>query len=237
MQKIIKQLIQLQQIDTRILEKRRLIDKMPLRISEVDSSRETVKAELEKLKQKAELASKKKKEREKALEDVRIRISKMKVRTQDIKTNKEYQAHLKEIESSEKEISSIEDQILHLMGEADASLLEQQDMEKSVQKEIERTGALRKELETEATELQEDIALLKQERQAVAAPLDAGIYNLYLGLLKTCNGLALAKAQDEICLGCDMNIPPRFIVEIIKGTELVQCPQCYRILYLEEIPG
>ena len=57
---------------------------------------------------------------------------------------------------------------------------------------------------------------------------------MYLKLLRNGKGVAIARAEDNICLGCDMNIPPQLSLEIRKGTELVQCPQCYRILYNEE---
>ena len=112
MQDFLKLLVQLQQTDTRILEKRRFIDRVPLRVNEVDIPFRNAKAELEKMRQKAEAVAMKKKEKEKALEETQEKIRKMKARAADLKTNKEYQAHLREIESFEKEISVIEEEIL-----------------------------------------------------------------------------------------------------------------------------
>ena len=37
-----------------------------------------------------------------------------------------------------------------------------------------------------------------------------------MALLEKCNGLAVVEARDEICQGCNMNIPPQMFVELRK---------------------
>ncbi len=230
----IKLLVQLQQTDTRMLDKRGFIDKVPLRISEVDEPFKKARAEWEKMKQKAEAAAKKKKDKEKALEDAQEKIKKMRARTADIKNNKEYQAHLKEIESSEKEIASIEEQILQAMTEIDATQKEQQEFGENVKREEEKILGFKKELEADVARLEQELGLMKEDRTKLVDLIDADTYNTYLRLLRSGKGVAVAMAEDNICLGCDMNIPPQLTLEIRKGSELVQCPQCHRILYCED---
>ncbi|MBI5076181.1 MAG: hypothetical protein HZB62_13580 [Nitrospirae bacterium] len=230
----IKLLVQLQQTDTRMLEKRRFIDKVPLRISEVDEPFKKAKAEWEKMKLKAEAAAKKRKDKEKALEDAQEKIRKMRARTSDIKNNKEYQAHLKEIESSEKEIAAIEEQILQIMTEIDTTQKEELEFGQNVKREEEKIQGFKKELEADVERLTQELGRMKEERAGLVALVDADTYNRYLKLLRDGKGVAVARAEDNICLGCDMNIPPQLSLEIRKGSELVQCPQCYRILYCEE---
>jgi len=48
------------------------------------------------------------------------------------------------------------------------------------------------------------------------------------------DGVAVTTARNELCSGCDMNIPPQLYVEIRKNEEILQCPQCRRILYASE---
>jgi uncharacterized protein len=230
----IKLLVQLQQTDTRMLEKRRFIDKVPLRISEVDEPFKKAMAEWEKMKQRAEAAAKKKKDREKVLEDAQEKIRKMTARTSEIKNNKEYQAHLKEIESSEKEISMVEEQILQIMSEIDAVQKAEQEFGENVKREEEKIRGFKKELEADVVRLEQELDRMKEERAGLVAQIDADTYNMYLRLLRNGKGVAVARAEDNICLGCDMNIPPQLSLELRKGSELVQCPQCYRILYCEE---
>lgn len=234
MKEPIQQLIKLQEIDSRILAKRLFIDKVPGRISEQDEPLKLSRQNLEKMQQKSEALQKKKRDREKTLEDIQEKIKKMKARTSDIKTNKEYQAHLKEIESSEKEIGKIEEEILLVMDELDRGLRLQKAEEATVKQEIEKLEVFRKELDREVQLHEKELAALKTERSGIVSLIDPDIYTTYMRLLRAGGGVALSPAKNEVCGGCDMNMPPQLFVEVRKNEELIQCPQCQRILYYRE---
>ncbi len=207
---------------------------MPERIGEVDEPLKLAQQELEKMRQKNEALQKKKREREKSIEDVQEKIKKMKARTGDIKTNKEYQAHLREIESTEKEIGKIEEEILQIMDELDQSLALQKTRESAVRQEMERLSAFRAELEREAGVHEDELSRLKAERAGIVAGIEPDAYATYMRLLRSGGGVAIVPARNEVCGGCDMNMPPQLFVEVRKGGELLQCPQCQRILYFRE---
>ena len=230
-----KLLIDLQQKDSLILEKRRFIDKVPRRIFEVDEPLKQAKLELENVRKKNEIASKKKREKETALSEAQEKIRKMKARVSDLKTNKEYQAYQKEIEASGKEIFTIEDQILQLMEEIDAVSKEQKEKEVSVNAEIEKINAFKKELDVKAAKLEKELEVLKAERTGMVARIDPEVYHTYMTLLRDSgDGVAVTTARSELCSGCNMHIPPQLYVEIRKNEEIIQCPQCRRILYASE---
>jgi predicted nucleic acid-binding Zn-ribbon protein len=232
---LLKLLVDLQHRDSLILEKRRFIDKVPLRIFEVDEPLKKAKLELENIKKKNEAALRKKKEKESELSETQEKIRKMKARISDLKTNKEYQAYQKEIEGSEKEITAIEDVILQLMEEIDAVSKEQKAKEAAVNAEIQKIDAFKAELDAEVVKNERELALLKQERAGTVARIDPDVYKTYMRiLLDSGDGVAVTTARNELCSGCDMNIPPQLYVEIRKNQELLQCPQCRRILYVPE---
>lgn len=235
MKDLLRLLINLQRKDSLILEKRRFIDKVPIRIFEVDEPLKQAKLELENMKKKSELASKKRREKETALSEAQEKIRKMKARVSDLKTNKEYQAYQKELEASEREIFAIEDDILQLMEEVDEVSKEQQEKEGGVNAEIEKINAFRIKLEAEAATHEKELEVLKEERVGIVAGIDPEVYNTYMTLLRDSgDGVAVTTARNELCSGCDMNIPPQLYVEIRKNEELLQCPQCRRILYASE---
>lgn len=234
MKEPIQQLIKLQEIDSRILAKRLFIDKVPARICEQDEPLKLSRQNLEKMQQKSETLQKKKRDREKSLEDIQEKIKKMKGRSTDIKTNKEYQAHLREIESSEKEIGKIEEEILLIMEDLDRTVKQQKVEEVSVRQEIEKLEVFRKELDREAALHEKELTALKEERTGIVSSIDPDIYATYMRLLRAGGGVALSPAKNEVCCGCDMNIPPQLFVEVRKNEELIQCPQCQRILFCRE---
>jgi len=231
---LLRLLIKLQDTDSHILEKRLFIDKVPLRIFEVDEPLKQAKSELEKIKQKNEALAKKKKEQEAKVDDVNEKTKKMKSRVTEIKTNKEYQAHLKEIEALEKEISNTEEKILIIMEDLDDSLKQQKEMEKKVAIEEEKINSFKRGLDQEVEKYENELALLMTERTNMLGLIEPDIYNTYMTLLDNGHGVAVTRAKNEICLGCNINMPPQLFVELKKNEEIIQCPQCRRILYYPE---
>jgi len=232
---LLKLLVDLQRKDSLILEKRRFIDKVPMRIFEVDEPLKQAKRELDTMKKKNEIASQKKREKEIALSEAQEKIRKMKARVSDLKTNKEYQAYQKEIEASEKEIFTIEDGILQLMEEVDLASKEQKEKEAGVNAEIEKMNVFKRELDAEVAKHEKELDALKEERVGTVSRIDPDIYNTYMTLLRDSgDGVAVTTARNELCSGCHMNIPPQLYVEIRKNEEILQCPQCRRILYAAE---
>ncbi len=234
MKENIKLLIELQKIDSAILKKKTIINTMPSKILAVDQSFKEVQSLYDKQKQKYELLEKKKRDKEKEVEDINERIKKIKARTSEIKTNKEYQAHLKEIETIEKERYAMEDEILVTMEEIDSTSKALKAEEIKIKAEKDKAEAFKKEVEKEIAEAEKELNDLKVKRVEIVKPVDAEIYNDYMTLLEACKGLAVTEVKDEICQGCNMNIPPQIFVEIKKNEEIIQCPQCRRILYWKE---
>ncbi|TAN37928.1 MAG: hypothetical protein EPN25_14765 [Nitrospirae bacterium] len=233
MKELLGKLIKLQEIDSHILSKRRFIDKVPYRILEKDLPLKQAQAELEKMQQKNEALNRKKRDQEKRVEEISEKIKKMKART-DLKTNKEYQAHLKEIEASEKEISDIEEAILLMMDDFEALSKVQKEKEAKVALERANLDAMKKELDQEVVLYERELSRKKEERAVLVGSLDPADYKFYMRLLENCNGTAVVGARDEVCSGCNMNIPPQLYAEIRKNEELITCPQCSRILYISD---
>jgi len=224
-------LIKLQQIDSDILDKRRSIGAIPLKISVAEKLYKESVAAFEKLKQRYESLEKKKRDKERILDDINERIKKLKTRMTEIKTNKEYQAHLKEIESAEKEHYAVEDEILIVMEEMDVSSREIKLQEKKIRTEKEKMEALKKELEREKEEAEKGLLTLREARAKIGDGIDKELYDRYITLIESGDGVVVTEAKEEVCQGCNMNIPPQLFVEIKRNEEIMQCPQCNRILY------
>ncbi|MBI5187817.1 MAG: hypothetical protein HZA07_01915 [Nitrospirae bacterium] len=227
----LRRLIELQQIDSKILNKKCMMDEIPSKISEAEVPLKITQADLDKMKQSHESLEKKRRDKERQLEDINEKIKKLKARTAEIKTNKEYQAHLREIESAEKERYAIEDEILVAMEALDVSSNEVKAAEAKVISEKEKVDILKRKLDEETSEAKKELTMLKEKRAWIVDALDRDMYSQYMILFESGNGLAVTEARGEICQGCNMNIPPQLFVEIKKNEEIIYCPQCYRILY------
>lgn len=234
MKEQLRLLIELQRVDSEILVKKRLMEEIPSSLSEAESQIKKSQAACEKIKQRYDSLELKKRSKERELDDMYEKIKKLKVRTAEIKTNKEYQAHLKEIETAEKERYAVEDEILSVMEEMEASSKEMKLDELKLITENTKIEELRKRLEREMSEAEKGLLPLKEARTKIVDAIDDDMYKQYVDLFESYGGIAVAEVKEEICQGCNMNIPPQLFVEIKKNEEIFQCPQCRRILYYED---
>ncbi|OHE60104.1 MAG: hypothetical protein A2Z47_09340 [Thermodesulfovibrio sp. RBG_19FT_COMBO_42_12] len=227
----IKCIVELQRIDSNILDRKHMMDVIPSKISKAEQPLKESRMALDKTKQRLSSLEKKKRDKEDELDGINEKIKKLKARIAEIKTNKEYQAHLKEIESVEKERYTVEDEILFVMEEIDASSKEIESEEAKLRTEKDKIEAFKKQLEKERLDAEKELLTLQEDRSRIVANIDKETYNQYIILIESCNGIAVTEAKEEICQGCNMNIPPQLFVEIKKNEEIINCPQCRRILY------
>jgi predicted nucleic acid-binding Zn-ribbon protein len=227
----IKYIVELQRIDSNILDRKHMMDVIPSKISKAGMPLKESQVALDKTKQGHSSFEKKKRDKEGELDAINEKIKKLKARIVDIKTNKEYQAHLKEIESAEKERYTVEDEILLVMEELDASSKEMESEEAKIRVEKDKLEAFKNQLEKEMLEAERELLTLKETRSRIVDNIDKETYNRYIDLIESSNGIAVTEVKEAICQGCNMNIPPQLFVEIKKNEEIIQCPQCHRILY------
>jgi predicted nucleic acid-binding Zn-ribbon protein len=88
--------------------------------------------------------------------------------------------------------------------------------------------------EREIAEAEKKLAALKAERaERLGTQISHDVLEIYERLLQAREGVALAELEGRVCQGCYMEVPANVFVKLSRGIELVQCPSCDRILYLE----
>jgi len=75
-----------------------------------------------------------------------------------------------------------------------------------------------------------ELQAVRGKRLTVDIPQEA--LALYTRILGSREGVATAELDGRICQACYMEIPVNLVVRVQRGTELVQCPSCDRILFL-----
>lgn len=225
-------LIQLQEMDLKI----RALTEKQKRFSDIvasfDRRRSQNKEELDKTRENLQIAQKTKRERDKDLEVGAEKVEKLKARSSEIKTNKEYQASLKEVESAEKENKSIEDEILVLMEKIDAAATLITEAEKRAGEEEAAIAAEQKEQEEAFAGDEIALKAVVQQRQEAAAAIEKQILAHYQKIMNA-RGTAVAEARGEACSGCYMSIPPQVFVNVKKNENVINCPNCGRILFFK----
>lgn len=230
-------LIRLQEIDSSISSIVERIEEFPNKLERWKLPLKKANDSLLKIKTRYEELNKNKKEKDLELEEIQEKINKLKLRTGEIKTNKEYEAHLKEIGAFEKTKYELEDELLSLMEVIEGLTEDLQKEGANVKKAEVDFKQEERRLEEEKKRLLSDMEMDKTKRKDFVAQIEGNIYEQYMTLLKRLGELAVVQAKDEVCLGCNTNIPPQLYNEIRRNDKLPTCYYCHRFLFYSDNSG
>jgi hypothetical protein len=148
-----------------------------------------------------------------------------------VKTNKEYQATLKEIEEIRKKNSVIEDRMLQFLEEIESAETAIADSEKELADFLDAGREKKAVLVQKADQECLNIETLNEKKSSIAAKAEPEIIAVLESVRKKVRGPAVVAAQDSICTGCHMNIPPQLFNELQRFDQVRYCPHCHRIIY------
>lgn len=226
-----------QELDLHIAGLRKEIAQLPRQIEEIERQlvAHTRQLEQEKTALAANIRDRKRLDGE--IQVHRQKISKLKDQMMQAKTNEQYRAFQHEIEYCEKEISGCEDRILELMLAAEP-------LEANVKKAEAALAEERKAAEAQKAEAQartaEDQAALKRalgEREEAVMRVSADVLAMYERLrTKHKDGVAITEVAEGQCSACHMVVRPQLLVEVRRGSSVVACENCRRLLYVPAPP-
>jgi uncharacterized protein len=158
-------------------------------------------------------------------------IDKYSIQQFQTKKNEEYRALAHEIENCKAAIRKLEDEQIDWMEKAES-------VQKDVAAVSQTTNELRKvvdqkiaALATREQALQKELAGLQEGRSSLAGAVEEGVQNRYERLLKNKGDKVIVGIEHSVCGGCHMKLPTQIVVSCQGHQEIVNCPNCGRILY------
>lgn len=227
-------LIALQEADLRLEELAERKRRIPEMVEAARQPLQTAQALRDTTKQTSETTGKERKACEQALAEQEQAISKLQDRTTkgEIKTNREYQAHLLEVELAKKKRGEIEEQTLILMDKVDAKKKEASQAEAAAKAAEQRFNTEKTALESSVGALDEELAGLRQKREALKGAIEPSLLRSYEKLKGSKKGQALAGINKEgCCMACRLQIQPQVVAEVKRAASILTCSYCNRILY------
>ncbi len=230
----LKLLIELQALDSSILSMAERIEQVPRQINQYKAPHKEAVESQQKTKSKHDTLLKKKKDKDLKVDEAQDKINKLKDRSGDIKTNKEFEAHKKEIENFEKSKYKTEDEILAVMEDIEAAEKKLKEDDASVKKTGDDLNQIEKQLSEEQSKLQGELEVNRAKRNEFASKISKDYLHQYMVTLKRVGDSAVVETKNEICLGCNTNIPPQLYNDIRKSELIYTCFYCKRFLYFIE---
>lgn len=162
----------------------------------------------------------------------RENIARSEANQKEIKTQKEYQAVSKEIATAKKLIAELEEQLLQKSVQMDELRTEISGLEESLSSLEQSADAQKGEIRARIGRLEEDIARITASRDEIIKHLPSSMMRRYGMLREQRRGIAVVEARDGSCLGCNMQLPPQLYNTLFRLDDIITCPHCQRILVL-----
>lgn len=234
MEQTLQQLIQLQEIDSRLSALEKMKGSLPDEVTRLKHQLNEKELEVKNQETKLEQTQASKRRYEMELKSLGDQLSKYKEQIYRVKTNKEYDAITAEIETTEIEISDIETQLIEMM-EAEEQLKPQIEKEQAELAEIkirivEKEAELEKLLVQSANEVNEFTGKRNELIQLIRKPVLAS----YERIRKGKDGVGVVPIENGNCTGCFTTLPPQTVMEIKQMDRLINCQYCGRFLVFLE---
>lgn len=228
-------LVKLQRIEIETTKLEAYLVNLPIQIQNLDQRLDEFTRNVENDEQLIDELNKKYRTYESDIQLNLGKIEKSEDKLRSVKTNKEYQSSLKEIDDIKAINSRLEDDMLEILEQVDSA---QQSLDASKQQYTLIVDEIKREKESlmqAAEQGKQDLAALKSDREAVTAVIDARLLEIFTyQLRKHSDGIAIAEVKNEVCQGCNMNIPPQMYNDLQKTTSFQYCPSCERIIFWQD---
>ncbi len=150
----------------------------------------------------------------------------------NVKSPKELQDLQKDIVSLKKYLSTLEERQLESMLKAETADNELQSAKTELEKIKIRLGSEHGKLIEEQSALFKQLEKLTEEREAAIAPVESGLLQIYEGLRQQKRGVAVIEVIDNACTACGTTINASFQQNARSQKQLVNCPSCGRIIFV-----
>lgn len=229
-----KDLVNLSKID-------RALDSYTPQINEINKKVTTVEKKVEELQAKKEAVAADIESNNDNIKSFEIQIQELKDQLDAIKKKQPLAKNEKEISalSSEEHIaketlSYNNEEIERLNKINDVKHAELEEIESELVAAQEELENVKNEVKEELKSIEEQKSSLYESREKAINEMDLKILAFYEKIRKWAGNTAVVKVENQACYGCYMKINDKAYSDLIKGEEIVTCPHCGRVLYLEQ---
>lgn len=231
MDPVLQNLIRYQEICLELSRIQDRLAKYPIQIQAIQSELKAAEGGLNAARTAAGDRQKDRRKLEMEVQDLEVKLRKYNDQLMMVKTNDEYRAVQNEIAGVKGKIGAVEEQILILMEEADTGDRRIKDEEALLARVSKQAEVQLAEVRAAQAAVQAELELAQAAQREARSGLTPEALEMFTRIAGTRNGVALARALDERCMGCKVRLRAQVYQDLKRNDAIVQCPSCHRILY------
>ena len=226
------QLIALQNADTNIRRLQAEIESIPERRAEIEKEFDQRAFEIRALEERRDNSRHERTRLEAETFEQKQRAERADRNLMSAKKTDEYTPAIREADAARKQISTFETQILEQMEITDQAEKELQERAPEVEKLGVDMAERFKGFDEQARVQQQELDRARAERERLLNELPKPMSALYKRISSRIrDGVAMAEARNGACTACYMALRPQIMADVRRGTEVITCDNCNRILY------
>ncbi|MFW5735537.1 MAG: zinc ribbon domain-containing protein [Oceanidesulfovibrio sp.] len=243
--KQIEQLVALQRVDSEIIGLRQELESAPKEVDELEANYSQYRERKEQILEKIDYLQSQQKRLDSEISDDDLKIKKSKNKLMMASNTKEYHAMMREMDNIEK--------LNRMREEERMALVEELERQRSALEEVESESSSLKEnldekqstLEQRVEQIEARLTELEKQRKAAGQHVPGPVLGRYEFIRSRLAAPVIVPVVEGVCTGCNIAIPPQGFIELQKGQQILNCPNCQRLIYWcehfedshEPIPG
>ncbi len=233
MNKHLEELIDLSQLDKSIDDFTPLIETAQKKVARRKAKRDEILEKIAELTAVVEKANSSVFAYEEQIRALNEQLTQNVAKEKEVKTEKEMKALSMEAELAKEKLThaneEIERQQSIVEAKEEAIAEAQKELEKATQ-ELEKVSA---EVNAKLESIDADKAKLFQKREEKTMAIDMKILSFYEKIRIWARNTAVVPVRKQACYGCYMKLNESTYATVIKSEEIITCPHCGRIMYIE----
>ena len=230
----LKLLIDLQKIDSRLLEIEESKGDLPAEVEQLNREINNVQGELEGAKNRIEEIGSEVRKLLAAVDDDNEKLKKLNDQLYLVKSNKEHDALNAELDHLKETITNSENKIIELEQEKETIISGNEDLETQFKKMESSLEEKTLKLNITIEETQKEEAELNKLRIEIVKKINANLLSNYDRLRKSRDGLGIVNIFSGACSACYTQLPRQTVIEVKQNTDIISCPSCSIYLFFEE---
>ena len=229
----LEQLVNLSKIDKKIDAFEPQLDAINAKVSDIRNEREKLEAITANLKNEIEESELKKRKNELHLTELSEKLAENSKKSADVKNEREMKSLQLEEEIAKEQITFANEEIERLDKVIENRQGEISGDAEKLAELVSSEDNMQAEVSTEITKVEKDRQKVFNEKQKLVSTMNQKGLAFYEKIRRWAKNTTAVVVRKQACYGCFIKLSDKVYAEVIKGEEIVTCPHCGRVLYIE----
>ncbi len=233
MNKHLKQLIDLSKIDKEIDAFEPQIEEANYNYEAALAKSQSIKSDIENLTNEVKEDQVKKAKNELHLKELSAKLEENAKKSAEVKTEREMKSLQLEEEIAKEQITFANEEIERLDKIIDAKNDQKESAKESLVEVESNLESVKADVDKKLSKINEDRQEVFKTKEKLLGDINQKGLAFYQKIRRWAKNSTVVKVEDQACMGCNMLINDKTYADVIRAEDIINCPHCGRILYMD----